>query len=353
MRRIVVAVAGLAIAAGLVAAGWWAGRETLATPRDPLTSVEPVTYEVVEQTLERTLTFAAVAEWSLSPGVRNTAAGTVTAVDMVPGGTIGQGDVLYAVDLRPVIAAQGTVPSFRDLRLRDEGPDVAQLQQLLTDLGFYGGDIDGTLGTGTRTAVKAWQNSLGIEDDGVVRRGDVLFFPELPRRVVPGETMEVGATLVGGETAVEYVEGDPRFWIPLTTEQRSLVPLSAQVRITHGDDVWEAQIDRVEEHTSEGRLDFVLTSPGGGSVCGADCETVVPLTERTNYPAEIVVIPRTAGPVVPIAALATSPSGEVSVRLAAGGERPVTVLVTTGGLAVVEGVDAGEVLLLPLEEPEQ
>jgi peptidoglycan hydrolase-like protein with peptidoglycan-binding domain len=350
MRRLVSVVVILAVGSGLVAVGWWAGRETMATPEDPLGTVEPVTYKVIDGTLGRTLSFAAVAEWSLSSGIRGAAVGTVTSVDVTPGAVVEQGSVLFTVDLRPVVAARGSVPSFRDMTLRDEGPDVVQLQQLLTDLGFYEGDVDGSLGSGTQSAVKEWQKSLGIKDDGVVRRADILFFPELPVRVVPSETTQVGVGLAGNEIALQFVDGDPRLWIPLALEQRSLVPLSAEVLVAHSGGVWEARIERADEHTEEGRLDLILEGPNGGVVCGDSCEATIPLGERTNFPAEVIVIAETSGPVVPVAALITAPSGEVSVRLADGSERSVTILVATNGLAVVSGVVEGDSLLLPLGE---
>ena len=47
------------------------------------------------------------------------------------------------------------------------GIEVKQLQQRLKDLGYYSGDVDGQYGTGTQTAVTAFQAQHGLKADGV------------------------------------------------------------------------------------------------------------------------------------------------------------------------------------------
>ncbi len=46
-----------------------------------------------------------------------------------------------------------------------------KLQLLLTMHGFYAGDIDGDLGSGSRAAIRDYQRSLGLNPDGVASRG--------------------------------------------------------------------------------------------------------------------------------------------------------------------------------------
>lgn len=64
-----------------------------------------------------------------------------------------------------------------------------------------------------------------------------------------------------------------------------------------------------------------------------------------------MVVPETTGPVVPVAAIVTDAGGAQSVRLPDGSEMPILVLASTGGLAVVSGIDAGDVVVLPFTEP--
>lgn len=209
--------------------------------------VEPVTYTVAEGRVGRSLRFAAVAEWELAPLARNAASGVVTTIDVESGQEVSAGERLFSVDLRPVVVAAGVVPSFRDLSLNVRGPDVAQLQSLLTELGFFEGVVDGVFRVGTRTAVREWQLSVGVTVDGVVRLGDVVFVPELPVRVAFAPELVVGASVSGGETLVLAVPSDPLFRVPLSIEQRSLVPLAATVFVTFPEGVWEGRVDRAVE----------------------------------------------------------------------------------------------------------
>ncbi len=48
------------------------------------------------------------------------------------------------------------------------GDEVLGLQEMLTSLGFYGGECDGVFGGGTMRAVRAFQREYGLGVDGVV-----------------------------------------------------------------------------------------------------------------------------------------------------------------------------------------
>jgi peptidoglycan hydrolase-like protein with peptidoglycan-binding domain len=47
------------------------------------------------------------------------------------------------------------------------GPAVAELQQVMTDLGYYSGPIDGVYGDETTAGVEAMQEDLGVTVDGI------------------------------------------------------------------------------------------------------------------------------------------------------------------------------------------
>lgn len=344
------ALVGLLVAGVLVAAGWWAASVALEPPDDPLGEPVPVEFTVSDGVVGRSLRFASVASWQFRDLARNAASGVVTSVGVAPGDEVAAGDVLYSVDLRPVVVAAGGTPMFRDLGLNSDGPDVAQVQELLASLGFYAGEVDGDFGSAVRSAVRDWQDSLGLEDDGVVRVGDVVFVSSLPARVVLADDVTVGAPLVGGEVVVRELVGDPEFVIRLSPEQRSLVPLSADVFVTFDGGVWSGRIVEAVEDELRGELLLVLEGSVGGSVCGSDCAAVVPLVGETSFSTEIVVVPETEGPVVPVAGVVTNPDGSASVRMAGGEMAEVTIVAVADGLAVVEGVSAGDVILLPVEE---
>lgn len=349
VKRLLRVLAVLVVSAGLVGAGWWAGRSALDTPSDPVGVGEPVVYEVVDGTVGRSLSFAAVAEWPVEDLVRNAAVGVVTSVSVDQGDSVDAGDVLYSVDLRPVVVARGVVPAFRDMALRVEGPDVAQLQSFLAGMGLYDGEIDGDFGSGTRVAVQAWQKEIGVADDGVVRVGDLVFVSELPMRVTLDGAVSVGMPLVGGEVTARRVVGDPLFTIPLSAEQRSLVPLHAEVRVSHSGGVWDARIRQVHEDDVSGQLSLDLEAIDGGSVCGADCAAAVALEDMTDFSSELVVVPETTGPIVPVAAIETASNGSTSVTTP-GGRVIVEIVAAASGLAVVDGVAVGDEIILPVSE---
>lgn len=334
--------------------GFWAGRVALAPPEDPLAATaEPATYEVVEQTIGRSIQFAATAEWKAAPLVRGATSGVVTSVEFASGDQVEASDVLFTVNLRPAVVAAGDVPAFRDLQTGDRGADVRQLEAMLAGLGLLDAAPDEEFDETTAASVRAWQESLGMEPDGIVRHGDVLFTPELPVRVVATEALIVGGTLAGGEVVVSSLAPAPTVVVPLTVEQRNLVPLSGTVWLTYPEGTWEAVIARVAEASEQGveLLNLVLEAPDGGPVCGDACTGWIPSTGRTSFQADIEVVPETTGPVIPVAAIVTDPGGGQSVRLTDGTQVEIEVLASTGGLAVVDGIEPGEVVVLPFAEP--
>lgn len=344
----------LLLLVAVAAAGYWAGSVALRPPSDPLgDTTDPVTYEVVEQTLGEALQFAAVAEWEQAPLARAGSSGLVTSIGFANGDTVGSGDVLFTTDLRPVAIVAGSIPSFRDLGPGIAGPDVRQLESFLTELGYLEVEADETFDETTADALRAWQESIGAPPTGAVARGDLIFVAELPVRIAATDALAVGAPLIQGEIILNRVSAAPSIVVPLAPEQRNLVPLSGAVLISYPEGTWEAVITRAAEAFQDGaqRLDLVLEAPSGGPACGDECADWVPIGERTSFAADIIIVPELTGPVVPVAAITTEPDGDHMLELANGDRVPVEVLVSTGGLAVVDGVQPGDVVVLPFAAP--
>ncbi|MBR2719007.1 MAG: peptidoglycan-binding protein [Clostridia bacterium] len=59
-----------------------------------------------------------------------------------------------------------TIPT-RTLRKGSQGDDVKSVQKRLKELGYYTGSIDGSYGTGSMNAVKAFQSKHGLTADGL------------------------------------------------------------------------------------------------------------------------------------------------------------------------------------------
>jgi HlyD family secretion protein len=204
------ALAGAAVLAGLVTAvvvargdgGGGNGAEGAAS-----TTTVPV--EV------RDLVLSELFDGELSFGetdpVRARRAGVVTGMTP-PGTTVGQGGVLFHLDLQPTVLLHGAIPAFRDLSVdADPGIDVTQLEQALVELGFGDGVTVDTQFTGaTAAAVTAWEEALGRSDpDAVVTLGDVVF-ARADLRIAevtaePGTQVESGAEVAQVTATVKVV----------------------------------------------------------------------------------------------------------------------------------------------------
>src|SRR5262245_29636227 len=63
---------------------------------------------------------------------------------------------------------QGPVFSQETFKRGDRSEDSRKLQQMLTQLGFNPGAVDGVFGAGTENALKEFQQKQGLKADGVV-----------------------------------------------------------------------------------------------------------------------------------------------------------------------------------------
>jgi peptidoglycan hydrolase-like protein with peptidoglycan-binding domain len=107
-------------------------------------------------------------------------AGTFTWLPVV-GAVIGRGGTLYRLNNLPVALMYGSVPAYRTLKSGvSDGPDVAELNQNLIDLGY---DPSGAItdenqfGEATAAAVRRWQKAEGLTETGEVELGRIVFAP--------------------------------------------------------------------------------------------------------------------------------------------------------------------------------
>lgn len=338
---------GLGLLAIVVTAGvGWAGATALTPAKDVLDSTDFTFVEVVEGEVGASINLNTVAEWTPVPVGTNQASGTVTTVNVAAGDEVKQGTVLYTVNLRPVVVAQGSIPSFQALARGSKGADVKQVQAMLTTLGHFTGTPDGEFGYVTERAVKAWQKSLGIPQDGMVQPGDLVFVPSLPTRLaLDTDVIKRGAIVSGGEAVVKGLPVAPSFVIPVTESQTSMMPNGTRVEISNGEAKWEAVV--VDQVTDEmDGTTIILARPDGGPICGEECATI-PVTGQTLLQSRIVTVETVAGLVVPSAALLSGADGKVSVTDAGAVSHPVTVVTSARGMSVIQGVPAGTRVRVP------
>jgi peptidoglycan hydrolase-like protein with peptidoglycan-binding domain len=79
-------------------------------------------------------------------------------------------DVVILYDKTPIgtpVSVTGTVRKIRNLKKGYHGEDVKDVQQMLLDLGYYNGKVDGLYGDKTRLAVIRFQKDHKLTPDGV------------------------------------------------------------------------------------------------------------------------------------------------------------------------------------------
>src|SRR5947207_10084097 len=77
------------------------------------------------------------------------------------------------------------------LKQGSSGPDVKDLQQKLKDIGFDPNGVDGSFGPGTKAAVIAFQQSKGLQADGIAG----------PATMPALQAASSGVTSAGGEVS--------------------------------------------------------------------------------------------------------------------------------------------------------
>lgn len=124
-----------------------------------------LTEQVELRTLESSVVFrGTVGALADVPLVATAPAGrdpVVSATPIPAGAEVGEGTSVVEVAGRPVLVLFGNVPSYRDLRPGDSGPDVAQLEAALKRIGHNPGRIDGTYDQELAAAVEAAWRSAG------------------------------------------------------------------------------------------------------------------------------------------------------------------------------------------------
>jgi hypothetical protein len=125
--------------------------------------------------------------------------GTITWLPSV-GQVIKPGQTLYEVDDKPAILMDGTTPAYRHLTASDsDGTDMLQLNRDLRSLGFdpeHRITLDDVWQPATRTAVDAWQASLGEAETGTITLGQIVFVPGAQRIAAVGAAL--GSSSGGG-----------------------------------------------------------------------------------------------------------------------------------------------------------
>jgi hypothetical protein len=273
----------LVVAAASAAAVWFTGvldGDDSSGSRDDGSGTSLAT--VQRQTLSTQQQFNGTLGYAGSYTVLGQVQGTVTWLPRV-GQVVRQGHVLYRVDGAPAVLLYGAAPAYRTLaegaHASDlKGRDVAQLNHDLVALGYVDAtDVDAAwneFNWATRLGVAELQDHLGVEQDGRLELGEVVFLPTAAR--VTSLRAVLGAPAAGpvlqASSTVHTVT------VALATDLRSTVKEGDRVTVTLPDDTTTP--GRV---TSIGRVASIPSNNPDGQV-GSESGPTVPVHIGLAHP---------------------------------------------------------------------
>ncbi len=242
--------AGILVVALGVGAWWFRPWELLPAP-EPAAASEPVTAPVELTTLTNQVRLS--AQLSYGDAVPLPAAGGTITVLPTAGAVVESGQQVYEADGHPVVLFRGARPFWRELSVdSDDGEDIRQLQQNLTDFGFYSGDVDGGFDWLTRQAVRDWQKRVGLPQTGALSPSNVVV-ADAPGIRIAQVTARLGDT---GASPATYTETTLRASAKLTAAQARELTAGTPVTVTLPDgttiDTTLAAIDPGGQPTGEG-----------------------------------------------------------------------------------------------------
>ncbi len=342
-------------AMSVFATGCSPGGENPAEAAEPESAADTELASVIRQDVVETEKTNAEVGFGTSITLPIEAEGLVTWALPI-GSVLTSGDVVVKVSGRPVVLVVGESPLYRPLRLvgrfevdeartrlgQQSGPDVAQLQNYLLDLGFDDKGrlkADGVFGLSTQRAVKTWQTFFGHPATGVVDSSQLVFMTsEVLLRTELTVGQEFAPIDVTGSDTVLTVRGSTSLrdffevggTVQVNTEPPTTGTVTRSTRVSGGDD----GVRQLIEISIEGADPDDL---------GQTVEVVGSLTRASDVLT------------IPVRALIAKTDGTWRVEVDSGAgdgvgvDRVSVELVDVHGTtAVVDGLSEGDQVVIPL-----
>ena len=226
---------------------------------------------------------------------------------------------------RPLHLLYGSIPTYRDMTVGLEGPDIRQLEENLASLGF-GDDafeVDDVFDDHTAAAVGRWQQATGQHIDGMVSTADVLFVAG-PSVIESWEAgIEIGQELAAGRTLASLTAVETPERASMTTTQRvtANLPLGDRDLVSVG---IEVNVELPDDTYVTGTVSAINPSP------------VLDTQTGENYVEVTILLSEPASPIW----IGATVTVEITQTLIPG----ALVVPATALLALVEGGSAVEVL---------
>ncbi|MEM7340607.1 MAG: peptidoglycan-binding protein [Actinomycetota bacterium] len=345
LRRILLVLIGLAVVGG-AAYGIW----VLTRDAEEVAEQVIIIDDVGRATLQDTVVVRGAVAREDRFAVTAISPQRVTAVGVEVDAVVAEGDELFKLDGRPMLAVAGETPYWRPLdRFTADGPDVEMLEQFLVDNGYDPGTVDQDFTGVTNDAVEEWQEDLGYPVDGRFLPTDVAV-QAWPATV--GEvSVEVGDAVGAGQPLVAFVDDDLTVSVQVdpTDRSRLSVGLPATITVT-ATNIRSA--GSIAELADAPALDPQGIERYAGEVA---IDGELDLVEGAAVRVEVVLAEVSDALVVPVASVSRNGTGDDEVRILAedGTIERVTVEtgLTEGALVeIVSGLDGSEQVIVEVRQ---
>ncbi len=281
--------------------------------------------------------------------VRSNIDGLLTALPNV-GDSFETGDTAYEIDTKPVIVIIGEEPINRVLAEGvDDGPDVELVEATLAGLGF---DADGELEVdehfdeNTTAALADWEETLGLEADGVAWLDQFVVLPA--GHQVSGIPVERGDQIEPGETVFDAGVATRTLTGVIDEPDADAISLGAVVEITVGDKTVAGAVVDIDEPVSSPTdpttetVTFTIEPDQPLEADESVGDVAVEITITTVLATDVTLVPATA--------LISAGDGTYAVEVVRG-DTTAFVAVQPGtfadGMVEVTGVDPGDAVVVP------
>ena len=160
LKRVVTILVFLLLGAGVAAA------ILLSSESDEVSdvSVDRINAEKVSvRTLTEEITINGEMRREELQSINSVAAGRLTSLNLKEGDTVNASTELFSLDGRPSVAVNGDFSFYRELNVGAQGPDVEQLENILTNAGYEVGIVDQFFTEETRNGLAEWQDDFGFK----------------------------------------------------------------------------------------------------------------------------------------------------------------------------------------------
>jgi peptidoglycan hydrolase-like protein with peptidoglycan-binding domain len=255
-RRAAVTAAGV-VAAGSVAVaatGFGFDLSSGSEQSGGHSDLPPATAKVSRQTLVDRQNETGDLGYGDTTTVSGRLSGTLTGLAST-GSIVRRGRSLYRVDDSPVVLLYGSLPAYRALSPGTEGADVEQFERNLRALGYTGFDVDDEYTAATASAVKEWQDDLGLPETGTVDLGRVVYAKGAVR--VDSQELALGDAVGPGTAVLAYTGTSRAVTVDLDMNDQRLARRGRAVTVTLPND------KRVKGTIS--KVETVVDSSGDGN----------------------------------------------------------------------------------------